>query len=117
MAETKDGVDVAIEAVGVPAAFDICQGIVRPGGHIANVGVHGHSVDLQIQKLWIQNITLTTGLVSTNTIPMLLKTVASGKIDPNKLITHHFKLDDIMRAYEVFGNAAVEKAMKVIIEP
>jgi alcohol dehydrogenase len=90
---------------------------VRPGGHIANVGVHGHSVDLQIQKLWIQNITLTTGLVSTNTIPMLLKTVASGKINPNKLITHHFKLDDIMRAYEVFGNAAEEKAMKVIIEP
>lgn len=117
MAETKDGVDVAIEAVGVPASFDICQGIVRPGGHIANVGVHGHSVNLQIQDLWIQNITLTTGLVSTNTIPMLLKTVASGKIDPNKLITHHFKLDDILRAYEVFGNAAAEKAMKVIIEP
>jgi alcohol dehydrogenase len=117
MAETKDGVDVCIEAVGAPATFDICQNIVRPGGHIANVGVHGHSVDFQIQNLWIQNITLTTGLVSTNTTPMLLKTVSSGKINPAKLITHHFKLDNILKAYEVFGNAATEKAMKVIIEP
>ncbi len=116
MAETKDGVDVAIEAVGSPATFDICQGIVRPGGHIANIGVHGHSVDLQIQDLWTRNITLTTGLVSTNTLPMLLKTVSSGKIDPKKLITHHFKLDEILKAYEVFGNPAKEKAMKVIIE-
>jgi alcohol dehydrogenase len=117
MAETKDGVDVSIEAVGLPATFDICQGIVRPGGHVANVGVHGKSVDLQIQNLWIKNITLTTGLVNTNTTPMLLKTVSSGRIDPTKLITHHFKLDDIMLAYEVFGNASKEKAMKVIIEP
>jgi alcohol dehydrogenase len=116
MSETKDGVDVAIEAVGAPATFDICQNIVRPGGHIANIGVHGHSVDLQIQKLWIQNITITMGLVNTNTTPMLLKTVESGKIDPKKLITHHFKLTDILHAYEVFGNASKEKAMKVIIE-
>lgn len=117
MAETKDGVDVAIEAAGFPATFDICQGIVRPGGHLANIGVHGRSVDLQIQNLWIQNIAITMGLVNTNTIPMLLKTVVSGKIDPNQLITHHFKLDDILQAYQVFGNAAAEKAMKVIIEP
>ena len=117
MSETKDGVDVFIEAVGFPSTFDICQNIVRPGGHIANVGVHGHSVDLQLQNLWSQNITLTTGLVNTNTIPMLLKTVSSGKIDPTKLITHHFKLDEILKAYEVFGNASKEKAMKVIIEP
>ena len=117
MSETKDGVDVSIEAVGIPTTFDICQNIVRPGGHIANVGVHGHSVDLQLQNLWSQNITLTTGLVNTNTIPMLLKTVSSGKIDPTKLITHHFKLDEILKAYEVFGNASKEKAMKVIIEP
>ena len=81
------------------------------------MGVHGKSVDLQIQKLWIQNITLTTGLVNTNTTPMLLKTVISGKIDPNKLVTHHFKLDEILRAYEVFGNASEEKSMKVIITP
>jgi alcohol dehydrogenase len=117
MSETKDGVDVAIEAVGIPATFDICQQIVRPGGHIANVGVHGKSVDFQLQKLWIQNITLTTGLVNTNTTPMLLKTVNSGRLNPKKLITHHFKLADIIHAYEVFGNASKEKAMKVIIEP
>ena len=116
MAETADGVDVAIEAVGIPESFDVCQNIVRPGGHLAVVGVHGHSVDFQLQKLWIQNITLTTGLVSTNTTPMLLKTVLSGKLDPKKLITHHFSLQDILKAYQVFGNAGKEKAMKVIIE-
>ena len=115
MAETKDGVDVAIEAVGIPATFDVCQNIVRPGGHIANVGVHGKPVNLQIQDLWIRNITLTTGLVNTNTTPMLLKTVVAGKLDPIKLATHHFKLDDILHAYEVFGNASKEKAIKVII--
>lgn len=115
MAATKDGVDVAIEAVGIPATFDICQQIIRPGGNIANVGVHGKSVELQIQNLWIRNITLTTGLVNTNTIPMLLKTVTSGKIVPQKLISHHFKLGEIMQAYEVFGNAAKEKAMKIIL--
>jgi alcohol dehydrogenase len=116
MSETKDGVDVAIEAVGLPATFDLCQGMVRPGGNVAVVGVHGHSVDLHLEKLWIQNITLTTGLVSTNTTPMLLKNVTSGKLEPKKLITHHFNLQDIMEAYEVFGNAGKEKAMKVIIE-
>lgn len=109
MGETPDGVDVAIEAVGAPATFDICQQIVRPGGHVANIGVHGHSVDLQIQDLWIKNITITMGLVNTNTTPMLLKTVVSGKIQPEELITHHFKLDEIMKAYEVFGNATEEK--------
>lgn len=116
LSETKDGVDVAIEAVGVPATFDICQKIVRPGGSIANIGVHGKPVELQIQDLWIQNITITMGLVNTNTTPMLLKTVSSGKLEPSKLITHHFKLSEILKAYEVFGNAAKEKAMKVIIE-
>ncbi len=115
MSETPDGVDVAIEAVGAPATFDICQKIVRPGGHVANIGVHGQSVDLQIQDLWIKNITITMGLVNTNTTPMLLKTVTSGKIQPEKLITHHFKLDEIMKAYEVFGNAAKEKALKIIL--
>jgi alcohol dehydrogenase len=77
--------------------------------------VHGHSVDLQIQDLWIRNITITMGLVNTNTTPMLLKTVVSGKIKPEELITHRFKLDEILNAYEVFGNAAKEKAMKVIL--
>jgi alcohol dehydrogenase len=92
MAETKDGVDVSIEAVGIPDTFNICQGIVRPGGHLANIGVHGKKVDLQIQELWIKNVTITTGLVNTNTTPMLLKTVTSGKLEPAKLITHHFTL-------------------------
>ena len=115
MEETKDGVDVAIEAVGMAATFDICQNILRPGGHLANIGVHGNIVNLQIQKLWIRNITLTMGLVNTNTTPMLLKTVASGKLKPAQLITHHFKLDEILNAYEVFGNPVKEKTMKVII--
>ncbi|MDB5129824.1 zinc-dependent alcohol dehydrogenase family protein [Mucilaginibacter sp.] len=110
-----EGVDVAIEAVGLPQTFDICQHIIRPGGHIANVGVHGKSVDFQIQELWIKNITLTTGLVNTNTVPMLLNAVASKRISPNKLITHRFKLDQILEAYEVFQNGAKEKALKVLI--
>ena len=95
----------------------IAPPIAPPGGHIANIGVHGKSVNLHLETLWSQNITITTRLVDTVTTPMLLKTVTSGKIDPNKLITHHFKLDDVLNAYEVFGNAASEKAMKVIIEP
>lgn len=115
LAETADGVDVAMEAVGIPDTFDICQQIVRPGGHVAIIGVHGKSVDLQLQDLWIKNITITTGLVNTNTTPMLLKTVTSGKIQPEKLITHHFKLDEIIQAYEVFGNASKEKALKIIL--
>ena len=114
-ATTKDGVDVAIEAVGIPQTFDVCQNIIRPGGHLANVGVHGTSVDLQIQRLWIQNVTITTGLVNTNTTPMLLKNVTSGRLQPEGLITHRFKFNDFPQAYEVFGNAAKEKAMKVII--
>ncbi|WP_426138978.1 zinc-dependent alcohol dehydrogenase family protein [Pseudomonas sp. DWP3-1-2] len=115
--ELTDGIgaDVAIEAVGIPASFDTCQQIIAPGGHIANVGVHGKSVELHLEKLWIQNINISTGLVNTNTTPMLMKTVEAGKIEPGKLITHRFKLGDIIDAYEVFGNAAKEKAMKVIL--
>ncbi|KXS38395.1 MAG: alcohol dehydrogenase GroES domain-containing protein [Halomonadaceae bacterium T82-2] len=109
------GVDVAIEAVGVPASFDVCQSIVVPGGHIANIGVHGKSVELHIEKLWIQNVTLTTGLVNTNTTPMLLQTLQGGKLQPAELISHRFDLDDIESAYRVFGNAAEEKAMKVLL--
>ena len=112
---TKDGVDVAIEAVGIPATFDLCQNVLRPGGTLANVGVHGKPVELHIEKLWIMNVKITTGLVNTNTTPMLLKTVSSEKIQPEKLITHRFALNDIMKAYEVFGNAAEEKAMKLIL--
>lgn len=109
------GVDVAIEAVGIPETFNICQEIVAAGGHIANVGVHGKPVQLNLDKLWAQNITLTTRLVDTVTTPMLLKVVASGKIQPTNLITHHFTLDQTMQAYETFGNAIDEQAIKVII--
>lgn len=109
------GVDVAIEAVGVPATFDVCQKIVAAGGNIANVGVHGKSVELHVEELWIKNINISMGLVSTNTTPMLLKTLGTGKVDPAKLVTHRFRLDEMLQAYEVFGNAAREKAMKVIL--
>ncbi|MEO6963745.1 MAG: zinc-dependent alcohol dehydrogenase family protein [Puia sp.] len=109
------GVDVAVEAVGVPATFELCQSIIAPGGHIANVGVHGKSVELHLERLWAQNITITTRLVDTVTTPMLLKTVSSGKLVPEKLITHHFKLNNIMEAYETFGHAAREKSLKVIL--
>jgi len=109
------GVDVAVEAVGVPATFDICQAIVAAGGRIANVGVHGKPVTLHLEKLWDRNIALTTRLVDTVTLPMLLKVVLSGKLHPSKLVTHRFGLNDIHEAYETFGNAAREKALKVIL--
>ena len=111
----KRGVDTAIEAVGIPATFELCQQIVAPGGVIANVGVHGKKADLHLELLWDRNIAITTRLVDTATIPMLFKTVAAKKIDPALLVTHRFKLDDILTAYETFGNAAKTKALKVII--
>ena len=110
------GVDTAIEAVGVPASFITCEDIVAPGGVIANVGVHGVKVDLHLERLWDRNISITTRLVDTVTTPMLLKTVQSRKINPKKLITHRFKLDKILDAYETFGAAAKTGALKVIIE-
>ncbi|MDL2398316.1 zinc-dependent alcohol dehydrogenase family protein [Rhizobium mayense] len=110
------GVDVAIEAVGIPATFQVCQDIVAPGGTVANVGVHGAKVDLHLERLWSHNIAITTRLVDTVTTPMLLKTVQSGKINPKQLITHRFGLDQILEAYETFGNAAGTQALKVIIE-
>jgi alcohol dehydrogenase len=110
------GVDTAIEAVGVPASFITCENIVAPGGTIANVGVHGIKVDLHLECLWSQNIAITTRLVDTATTPMLLKTVQAGKVDPTKLITHHFSLGDILDAYETFGHAANTGALKVIID-
>jgi len=109
------GVDVAIEAVGITGTFDICQDIVTAGGHVANVGVHGKPVSLKLEKLWAHNITLTTRLVDTVTTPMLLKTVIAGKLQPKKLITHQFRLDELMKAYDTFGNAAKEKALKVLL--
>ena len=112
----KRGVDTAIEAVGIPATFELCEKIVAPGGHIANIGVHGTKVELHLETLWHRNISITTRLVDTVTIPMLFKTVRSHKIDPTLLITHRFKLDKILDAYETFAHAADTKALKVIIE-
>ncbi len=110
------GVDVAIEAVGVPATFDICQAVVAAGGRIANVGVHGKPVELHLEKLWDRNIALTTRLVDTVTTPMLLKVVKSGRLQPQKLVTHRFAMNDVMKAYDVFGDAAREGALKVVLK-
>ena len=109
------GVDTAIEAVGVPASFITCEDIVAAGGIIANIGVHGVKVDLHLERLWDRNIAITTRLVDTVTTPMLLKTVQSKKIDPTRLITHRFKLDQIVEAYDTFARAADTHALKVII--
>jgi alcohol dehydrogenase len=111
-----EGVDVAVEAVGLPVTFDICQSILAPGGRLANVGVHGKPVELHVEKLWDRNITLTTRLVDTVTTPTLLKVVGSGTLNPAKLVTHRFALDDVMKAYDTFGNAAKEGALKVILK-
>jgi alcohol dehydrogenase len=109
------GVDVAIEAVGVPASFDTCQRIVGPGGHIANVGVHGKPVELHLETLWAHNVTITTRLVDTVTTPMLLKLLLSGRLNAKALVTHRFGLHEIMKAYDTFATAAREKALKVAI--
>jgi alcohol dehydrogenase len=110
------GVDTAIEAVGIPATFELCEQIIAAGGVIANVGVHGVPAPLHLERLWDRNISITTRLVDTVSTPMLLKVLGARKIDPKLLITHHFKLADILEAYETFGNAAETKALKVILE-
>ena len=109
------GVDVAIEAVGVPATFDMCCRLVAPGGVVANVGVHGAPTTLHLEELWIKNITITTGLVSGNTIPALLRLVRDGRLDAEKLGTHHFELGQIMDAYDVFAAAGKNDALKVVL--
>jgi alcohol dehydrogenase len=110
------GVDTAIEAVGVPATFELCTEIVAPGGIVANIGVHGAKADLHLERLWSQNIAITTRLVDTAATPMLLRTVMAKRLDPTLLITHRFALADIREAYDVFGRAAETKALKVLIE-
>lgn len=109
------GVDTVVEAVGIPTTFEVCEAIVAPGGTIANVGVHGRKVDLHLERLWSQNITITTRLVDTVTTNILLKAVTGKKIDPSRLITHRFSLDQIMEAYDTFARAAETKALKVVI--
>lgn len=109
------GVDAVIEAVGIPETFELCELLVAAGGRIANVGVHGKSVALHLETLWSKNISITTRLVDTVTTPLLLKTVQSGKLDSKQLITHRFKLSDIINAYDTFQHADREKALKVIL--
>jgi len=109
------GVDVAIEAVGVPETFTMAVDLVRPGGHVANVGVHGKPAELALNKLWIRNITITTGLVNTNTSAMLLKLLAQHRLPVDKFVTHEFTFDQLEEAYEVFGNAAKHNALKMLI--
>lgn len=110
------GVDTAIEAVGVPASFILCENIIAPGGTIANIGVHGVKVDLHLERLWSHNISITTRLVDTVTTPMLLKTVCSKKIDPIQLISHRFTFNNILEAYATFSDATHTQALKVLIE-
>jgi alcohol dehydrogenase len=109
------GADVAIEAVGVPATFELCTELVRPGGHVANIGVHGQPATLHLETLWIRDITITTGLVDTYSTPTLLRLVAARQIDASQFGTHHFRLDDMIGAYDVFERAADTGAVKVVI--
>lgn len=109
------GVDVAIEAVGIPETFTMATVIVRPGGHVANIGVHGRSVELALNELWIQNIDISMGLVNTNTLGMLLKLVAEHKLPAEKFVSHEFSFDQMLEAYDVFGHAAEHDALKVLI--
>jgi alcohol dehydrogenase len=111
------GVDVSIEAVGYPETLRTAAALVRPGGTIANIGVHGVPVELPMQDLWIHNVTLTMGLVDTVSIPTLLTMVANGRIPAERMGTHRFTFDQIDEAYEVFGNAAANDALKVVITP
>ena len=109
------GVDTAIEAVGVPQTFDLCTELIRAGGRVANVGVHGCSVTLHLEKLWIRNVLITTGLVDTFTTPRLLQLVEAGRLDPTLFVTHRFQLEDTMEAYDVFADAAKTQALKVML--
>jgi alcohol dehydrogenase len=109
------GVDVAIEAVGVPATFELCASLVRPGGHVANIGVHGKSATLHLESLWTRDVTITTGLVDTYSTPMMLKLVATHQIDAAKFITHRFALDDMIAAYDTFARAGETGALKVLL--
>ena len=109
------GADVAIEAVGVPETFELCAELIRPGGRVANVGVHGHAATLHLERLWIRGVTITTGLVDTFTTPKLMKLIAEGRLDPTPFATHRFELDETMEAYETFAEAATTNALKVVL--
>jgi alcohol dehydrogenase len=109
------GADVAVEAVGVPDTFELCAELIRPGGRLANVGVHGHPATLHLERLWIRDVLITTGLVDTSTTPKLLRLIAEGRLDPTAFATHRFELDEAMEAYDVFADAASTNALKVVL--
>ena len=109
------GVDVAIEAVGVPATFELCAQLVRPGGHVANIGVHGKSATLHLESLWIRDVTITTGLVDTYSTPTLLRLLTGHQINAGRFVTHHFGLQDMIEAYDVFARASDTGAVKVVL--
>ncbi len=111
-----NGVDVAVEAVGVPETFELCTELIRPGGRVANVGVHGHPATLHLETLWIRDVTITTGLVDTNTTPQLLRLIAEGRLDATAFATHRFPLGETMSAYDTFAAAAETNALKVVLE-
>ncbi len=111
------GADVAIEAVGVPPTFELATQLARPGGHIANIGVHGEPVTLHLEELWIRNVTITTGLVDTYSTPTLLRLTQGGQVDAGRFITHHFTLDQFEEAYDVFSRAADTGALKIVLTP
>jgi alcohol dehydrogenase len=110
------GADVAVEAVGVPETFELCTALVRPGGRVANVGVHGHPATLHLETLWIRDVTITTGLVDTFTTPRLLNLIAGGRLDPTPFVTHRFTLDETLAAYDTFASAGETNALKVVLE-
>jgi alcohol dehydrogenase len=109
------GADVAIEAVGTAATFELAVGLARPGGRIANIGVHGSAAVLHLEKEWSRDITITTGLVDASSTPTLMRLVASGQLDAAKFVTHRFDLDDMEKAYDVFGSPAASSALKVML--
>ena len=110
------GADVAFEAVGVPATFELAADLIRPGGRVANIGVHGTAAALHLEKLWIRDVTITTGLVDTFSIPQLMRLIASGRLDPTLFATHRFALSDTMAAYDTFADAANTNALKVVLQ-
>jgi alcohol dehydrogenase len=110
------GADVAFEAVGVPQTFELAAELIRPGGRVANIGVHGQSAQLHLEKLWIRDVTITTGLVDTFSIPQLMRLISSGRLDPSLFATHHFPLGDTMAAYDTFADAANTNALKVVLQ-
>jgi alcohol dehydrogenase len=109
------GADVVMEAVGTPSTFELCTTLVRPGGRVANIGVHGKPATLHLEDLWSRDVTITTGLVDTSSTPTLLGMLGAGQIDVSHMITHRFSFDDFMAAYDVFADPARTGALKVAV--